>query len=187
MPAGLQSHHHISPPQSSPAASPSRQMVTARLRSPPRNPFCSRSPPRGSGGGVAAAGTGLGRAGQAAWEEQRLRESQALHRAPRGHPDTSMDPLLWQNLFGKGERSAATGSHRVTTVNHCHQVLSQSQPPSHPHTNYPSSVVCAKPVFVLNLMSVKYFGFKLFCRLTQFSSASPSRQNNLVVSETDSP
>lgn len=61
---------------------------------------------------------GLGRAGQATWEKPKtdpsIAEDPVTELHPGGFPwlpDASMDPLLRNNLFGRGDRSAATGSH----------------------------------------------------------------------------
>lgn len=82
-----------------------------RLTSPSRNPSCSCPPLWRPGDGVATAGTRHRGAGQAAGSSNIEERSEycrgALDRAPRGHPGTSMDPLVWQNSFGKGDRSAA--------------------------------------------------------------------------------
>lgn len=191
--SGLQPHHHTPEPQTALAASPSRQMGSARLISHLPKPSCSHIPWFQSGGGT----EGAGRARQLprSYKIQDTAENPCTElrrplRCPHGPILDWILEVSGANLPGEGDRSAAIGSPLVTPANPCHHcqslcVRASCHPTLTPAIHQASSV--SRQLLFLNLISVKYFGFKLFCSLPRFGSASPSRQNNLVVSETDSP
>lgn len=167
MPAGLQSHHHISPPQTALAGSPSRKMENARLASCPHN--CSCIPQSWSGGGVATEpagqqgqGTeGLGRAGQATWEKPKTDPSIAEEPVTELHRATRMP--RWTHSCGRTCLGEVTGQQplghtdlSVTTIKPC---LKASHHPTPRQTIHQASSVSTQ-FFILNLMSEKYFGSK---------------------------
>lgn len=180
--SGLQPPHHTPEPQTALAASPCRQTGSAGLIPHP-NPSALTFPGARQDGGT----EGAARAGQLP-QSYRIQDIAGnpcpeLHRPLR----CLCGPILVEAHPGRVTGQQAQGHPEwhlpipATTL----RARASCHPTFTPAIHHTSSV--SGQLLVLNLMPVKYFGFKLFLSLPGLGGASPSRQNNLGVSGTDSP
>lgn len=175
LPAGLPSHHHAYL-WLSPGCQPLHTDGKCKAHIPSTRPLLHPS----AAAPEPAARCGEASRGRQGWAKhpakQNSRLIQGLHTRP------ALGPPRWTRGSHCPSLAAAAGRHLSVATITKPVVIPPPRKLSIRH-----HLCQASCFFSLNLMSIKYFAFKLFCRLSQLNSASQSRQNNLVVSETDSP
>lgn len=127
-----------------------------------------------------AARCGEASRGRQGWAKHPANQNSRLIQGLPTRP--ALGPPRWTTGSHRPSLAAAAGRHLSVTT-----ITKPAAIPPPRKLSIRHHLCQASCFFSLNLMSIKYFAFKLFCRLSQLNSASQSRQNNLVVSETDSP